>query len=109
VRKFFPSWSDGRVVSQAIQKNLGLGQGEAHFAREANEKNAVECVTRITPLAANTVRWRKQAHVFVITDRGRIEAGAVCEFANLHFITSRVILESALDLKSTLTLSICEL
>jgi len=109
MRELLPPWSDGRVVSQAIQKHLGLAQREPHFAREANEKNAVECITRITPLAANTVRWRKQTHVFVITDRRRIEAGTVCEFANLHFPTSPVILESALDLKSTSTFSICEL
>jgi hypothetical protein len=109
VGKFFPSRSDGRVVSQAIQKNLGLGQCEPHFARETNEKNAVECITGITPLAANTVRRRKQAHVFVVTDRGRIETAPVCEFANLHILAFRVILESALDLKSTLTFSICEL
>jgi hypothetical protein len=56
VRKLFPPRSDGRVVSQAIQKNLGLAQSEPHFAREAYQENAVECIPRIPPLAIHAVR-----------------------------------------------------
>src|SRR5437773_7086403 len=55
--EFFPARADWSVVAEAAEKELDFGEGETHFAGEANKQDAVEGVRGIAALTASTV-WR---------------------------------------------------
>ena len=85
VGEFFPAWADRGVVAQAVEKESDLAEGEAHFAGETDEEDAVEGVARIASLAAGAVRRDEQTHFFVVADGRGVKAGADGEFSDFHF------------------------
>jgi hypothetical protein len=82
--EFFPTGSDGRIVAEAAEEKLDFGEGEAHFAGEANEKDAIEGFGGVTPLAAEALGWSEETHFFIIADGGGVEIGAAGELADFH-------------------------
>ena len=82
--ELFPAWTDGSIVAEAAKKELDLGEGKAHLAREANEQDAVEGVRGIAALTSGTVRRGEQAEFLVVADGRGMEASAAGEFTNLH-------------------------
>ena len=74
--EFFPARADWSVVAEAAEKELDFGEGETHFAGEANKQDAVEGVRGIAALTASTV-WRgEQAEFLVVADGRGMEASA---------------------------------
>jgi hypothetical protein len=82
--EFAPTSGDGRVFTEAVEEELDFGEGEIHFAGEADELKAVEGVRGIAALAVDAVGQRKQADFFVVADGGGVEAGAGSEFSDFH-------------------------
>jgi len=82
--EFFPARADGGVVAEAVEEELDLGKGEAHFACETDEQDAVESVGGIAALAAGAVRRSKEAEFFIVADGGGVKAGPMGEFTDFH-------------------------
>jgi len=85
MRELFPARADGGVVAKAVEEELDLAEGEIHVAGEADEEDAIEGVAGIAALAANALGGGEEAHFFVVTDGGSVEAGALGEFSDFHF------------------------
>jgi hypothetical protein len=83
--QFFPARADGGIVAEAVEEELDLAEGEIHVAGEADEEDAIEGVAGIAALAANALGGGEEAHFFVVTDGGSVEAGALGEFSDFHF------------------------
>jgi len=82
--EFFPARADGSVVAEAVEEELDFGEGETHFAREANEHDAVEGFAGIAALVAGAMRRSEQTEFFVVADGGGVEACAMGEFTDFH-------------------------
>ena len=67
--ELFPARADRSLIPEAAKEKLDFGKGETHLAREANQQDTVESVSRVAALAADAMRRRKQAELFVVTDR----------------------------------------
>ena len=82
--EFAPAGRDGGVGAKAVQKKADFGEGEVHFAGNADEQDAVESVRGITALAVDTLGGREKAELFVIADGGGGDAGLRGEFTDFH-------------------------
>jgi hypothetical protein len=82
--EFLPTRADARIVAEAAEEELDFDEGEAHFARKANEQDAIEGVRGIATLAAGTVRWNEQAEFLVVANGGSVQARAASEFPDFH-------------------------
>ena len=82
--EFFPTRSDGRIIAEAAEEELDFRESEAHFAGEADEKDAMKGFGGVTPLAAKALGWSEETHFFVIADGGGVEACAAGELADFH-------------------------
>ncbi len=85
VREFSPAGADRSVIAEAVEEDLDLAEGEPHFAREADEQDAIECVAGVAALAAAPLGRGKKAQFFVVADGGRVDGGASGELADFHF------------------------
>lgn len=83
--EFFPARADGSIVAEAAEEKLDFREGEAHFAGEADEKDAMEGFGGVTPLAAEALGWNEETHFLVIADGGSVEVGAAGELADFHY------------------------
>lgn len=84
-RQFFPTRANRGIVAEAVEKESNFIEGEAHFARETNEQDAIEGVWWIAALAAGAMGRSKEADFFVIADGGGIKAGSTGKFTDFHF------------------------
>ena len=83
--EFFPASADGSSFANAAEEDADVVERKSHFAGEADEEHAVECLGRIVALAAGT-RWRgEKADFFVVADGGSVEAGLLSESTDFHF------------------------
>jgi hypothetical protein len=80
----FPARADGSVVAETVEEELDLAEGEAHVGGEADQQNAMECGAGIAALATDALRRGEEAHFFVVTDGGGVEAGVTGEFTDFH-------------------------
>ena len=79
-----PTRPNGHIIPQAPKKDSNLGKSEAHFARETDEKDAVQRFIGVAALAARAV-WRLEDTRFLVEANGRgVQARPSGEFANLH-------------------------
>ena len=99
--EFFPTRADGRIVAEAAEEELDFREGEAHFAGEADEKDAMEGVGGVTPLAAEALGWSEETHFLVIADGRGVEVAAAGELADFHNPPGKM-----LDFKLALSFSI---
>ena len=82
--EFFPARADRCVVAKTVEEELDFREGEAHFAGEADEEDAVEGARGIASLATGAMRRSEQAELFVVADGGSVKAGAKGEFTDFH-------------------------
>jgi hypothetical protein len=82
--EFFPARADGSIVAEAAEEKSDFGEGEAHFAGEADEQHTIQSVGGIAALAAKTLGRREEARLFVVADGRGVDAGATREFADFH-------------------------
>lgn len=83
-RELFPAGADGSVVAEAAEEQLDFGEGEAHVAGKADQKDAMEGLGRVTALPTKALGRRQEAAFLVVADRGGIEVGAASELADFH-------------------------
>jgi hypothetical protein len=85
--EFFPTGTDGDVVAEPTEEEFDFAEREAHVAGEADEKNAMEGVAGIAPLAPEALRRCEEAEPLVVADGGGVEAGAGGKFADFHVVS----------------------
>jgi hypothetical protein len=111
--EFSPAHGNRSAFAEAVEEEFDLGEGEIHFASEADQEDAVKGFAGIAALAADAVGRREQAELFVVADRGRREAGFGGEVSDFHrsapvWSAWKGFNKSPLDLKSALTFSILD-
>ena len=64
-----PTRPNGHIIPQAPKKDSNLGKSEAHFARETDEKDAVQRFIWVAALAARAA-WRLEDNRFLVEANG---------------------------------------
>jgi hypothetical protein len=74
-RQFPPAQANRRPIPQAVQKEFGFPESEAHVAGEADKEYAVHSIVSISALAADSMWSRDKATFFIVANGRGIDAG----------------------------------